>query len=443
MIVHHGIRGSFLGRGFRASEYFDHHVLELHKRYPDSLLAMQKRGFTREELEEGTFLQINVYADDVAGYPDELFFDAQLNWHNQQFGKKGLVGAAGLFLGAAADGFVTLVQSDLVQQIYRAKAFREYKSRLENRFHAWARITLGAVVNSATRHGIETLYVPASKTITSLLTRTVDPGLFERVYDAPARAVAADPCTQRGLGYWKIDLRLRGVGGIGEYDTERLPVSGNGRTQVCILHDIEEDVDTPVPVSECRRNLERMLDMENRKQVRGTYNVLGRLFTDVAPRIVNSGHVVGFHSWNHDVSDVKQLPKVREVDLQVKGYRPPQSRITEELTTYNLSYWNFEWLASSRYSLKREDSFVERGIAHICIDIDDYGLHAGEMDYQRWRDHILQRIRESDLYVFSVHDCYAGAWIDHYDSLLDAISDVAEFRTCEDIAGRLFMAAER
>ena len=43
--------------------------------------------------------------------------------------------------------------------------------------------------------------------------------------------------------------------------------------------------------------------------------------------------------------------RVATIDYRIKGYRPAQSRITAELTDANLAFHNFEWLASSRYSL--------------------------------------------------------------------------------------------
>src|SRR5438132_14160243 len=47
-----------------------------------------------------------------------------------------------------------------------------------------------------------------------------------------------------------------------------------------------------------------------------------------------------------------QLQKCREIDYRVKGYRPPQSRITSELSDTRLAFHNFEWLASSAHSLQ-------------------------------------------------------------------------------------------
>lgn len=439
MIVYHSLRDSFLRVGYRPGEYFEHRVVELGKKYPDTLLVQQRRGFSRLELDDATFLQVNVYAVDTDKYADELFFDPQINWHRQQFGMKGLIGAAGLHIQDVETAFVTLIQSDLMQQIHRAGALRRYKSMLENQFRTWPRITLDAVLNAACRCGLRRVFVPTAQTVASLLRGQVNPRLFQRIYDEPAAGLSPVPQRHNGHDYWRIDLSPSTMNRAGRYEPERPDSGSRGRPRVCLLHDIEEDIDTPVPSAECRLNLERMLAAERRRGIKGTYNILGTIYPRAAPPILRDGHDIGFHSFDHDPGDTGQLPRVREVDLQVKGYRPPQSRITGELTASNLAYWNFEWLVSSARSLSTADCFVDRDVAHIPVDIDDYALHTGRLTYSQWREHILAAIGSRDFYAFSVHDCYADAWIESYDELLDAISHIAEFRTCDEISGELFI----
>ena len=53
------------------------------------------------------------------------------------------------------------------------------------------------------------------------------------------------------------------------------------------------------------------------------------------------------------VHPVHQLPRCREVDYRIKGYRPPRSQITPELSDRNLLFHNFEWLASMMAELAR------------------------------------------------------------------------------------------
>ncbi len=442
MAVYHSADESFFKTGIRRGEFFAHTVVELKKKYPDALLLMEGRGFSYGDLEQGSFLQVNVYARDVGEFPDELFLDRTVNWHNQGFGIKGLVGSAGLYEHEPGRVFVTILQSDLLQQIHRGGPLRSYKSRVENRFKHWARITLAAVLNSTARRGGDAVYVPTSNTITSLLKKKVNPQIFEKIYDEPARSANAERCDYKGFEYWKIDLSTASREYAGYYiEAPGFRIDGGANKVICILHDIEENIDSPATETACRKNLDRMLAIEKQHGLKCTYNVLGTIFPRTGPRIMRDGHDVGFHSFNHALKDQQQLPKVRETDQQIKGYRPPQSELTGELGAYNLCYWNFEWLASSAYSLGARQPFIKREIAYIPIDIDDNVLHTNDMNIDQWLAHILEGVRNSAFYAFSLHDCYADQWIVRYDELLDQILKMAECRTCDNIAGQLFMEA--
>jgi hypothetical protein len=84
-----------------------------------------------------------------------------------------------------------------------------------------------------------------------------------------------------------------------------------------------------VPPEECRDNLSSMLRIEK----------------------AAGAHCLAFHSYDHVLENDGQLPQCREVNLQIRGYRAPQSRVTAELTDYAPSYYNFEWLATGLRSL--------------------------------------------------------------------------------------------
>ncbi|HEX5931811.1 MAG TPA: hypothetical protein VFY74_08710, partial [Methyloceanibacter sp.] len=151
-------------------------------------------------------------------------------------------------------------------------------------------------------------------------------------------------------------------------------------------HDIEENVDTEVSAAECADNLDRMLRIEKELRVDATYNMLGILLARKRQIIEasNPRHSIAFHSFNHSLNDMTQLRQCRDVDLRVRGYRPPRSRITAELSDYNLTFWNFEWLASSVFSLGSEACRIENGLVKIPIAIDDYPLVTRAVDYQDW-----------------------------------------------------------
>lgn len=430
----------FAAAGLRGRGYFDHAVVELAKGYPDARLLLERRGVPGDEVAAGSLFQLNLYASEIGDLPSALFADCSVNWHGQGFGRDGLVAAAGVFVAGDGLAMVTLLQSDLVQQVHRSAAWKSVRSRIENRFRAWPMMALQAVLAACLARGLSTLLVPDSRTITGALRRAVDGRLFARVYDAPAQALGATSVTHHGCRYWRLRLddalRARLGGYLEVEEPARLP----GKT-VCIFHDIEEDVDAPTSAAQCRAQLARMLAVERDHNVRGTYNVLGTIFPRVAPAIAADGHELAFHSFDHDVDRHDQLPRVREVDLQVKGYRPPRSLITPELSPRNLAWWNFEWLATSAYSLGRTDPFVVDGIAHLPIETDDYALFTGEIDFERWFDRLLGEIRRRDFVAFSLHDCYAGHWLPRYDAMLEAIGALARTVTADEVAGAMFVEA--
>ena len=207
----------------------------------------------------------------------------------------------------------------------------------------------------------------------------------------------------------------------------------------CIFHDVEENIDTTVSAAECSNNLDRMLRIEKELCLDATYNVLGILLARKKEIIEasNRNHSIAFHSFNHHLDDLTQLRQCRDVDLRVRGYRPPRSKITAELTDYNLTFLNFEWLASSASSLGFDACKLENGLVKIPIDLDDYPLFAGAVDYEDWENDLLERAATKKVFGFGLHDCYGGLWLANYPQLLHKLADIGDFvsadRVCDSV----------
>src|SRR5271156_902818 len=148
----------FTARGLRPREFFPHEVTRLRKQYPDTILKLERRGFSPERIAAGRCYQINVYSPRIEDFPVQLFRDRAINWHAQQFGQDGLIAAAGLFVEAGA-AYVTLLQSDLCQQIFRSEELkRECASRLNNRFRYWYKLLLNAILDFAADLALDIVY---------------------------------------------------------------------------------------------------------------------------------------------------------------------------------------------------------------------------------------------------------------------------------------------
>lgn len=440
---------AFAGLGLRPRECFAHEVVRIDKPYADTYLQLERRGLSREEALSGRCRQLNLYALELDGLPDELFWDRAVNWHQQQFGRAGLVAVAGLF---QRDGalFVTLLQSDLCQQLPKHAALRAAcGSRVHNRFGRWYTLIFNAVLDHARDEGLTTVYTPTAAQIQVGMRRAVDPALFERIYDSVAARYASRRVHVGRAEYWAVSVtgnadrivplvpvaRARGganTGGAG----------GGPRPTIALFHDLEEDVDTDVSPAACRAALVHMLDLQERRGIRVTYSILGALFPAKAPVIAGRGHSLAFHSHDHSLEALDQLPRVRRVDLQVRGYRPPRSRLTAELTDHALSYWNFEWLLCSPLGLGSREIRLVNGLVKIPVHFDDFSLHTGDRDRDAWLRRLRALLASQPFVSVGLHDCYAGRWCDWYGDLLDELAATGDLRTCDEIADALFLASD-
>ena len=202
-----------------------------------------------------------------------------------------------------------------------------------------------------------------------------------------------------------------------------------------------------------------MLKAERELGIKATYNVVGSILPDVRSRIELDGHALGFHSYDHPVSEVPnvrqrlwkkltnrsssngsaahsvdQLGKCRDVDYRIKGYRPPQSRITSDLADSKLLFHNFEWLASSAYSLNIQAPLMQNRIVRLPILFDDFDMYHLQLDYKAWEAMALSHIERNDFVAFSLHDCYGQYWLPHYKRFLEKISSLGTFKTLDEVA---------
>jgi hypothetical protein len=374
----------------------------------------------------------------AAQFSDDLWFDDDLVWHQQQFGRVGQVATANL-RAHGTDLYAMVFVSDLVQRISRRPA---EKSRVENRFKGWPSMLLNAILVSAAENGFRRVFAPRSKWAMKHTDprRTVQPELFERIYDQPVRLYSPRITDN----WWVIDVpgnRDRLV--IPEEQFEALP----DEKTIVICHDIERGLghldSDPVYAALADQtsplHVAQMATIEHATGVSATYNVVGCLMNEVAPLVTALGHEVAFHSYNHVISE-EQLAACRKVDYRIKGYRPPQSQITRELTDAALCFHNFEWLASSARSLGFHQPKAENRLIKIPILFDDWAMYSEGKSYDHWRDEALQKISSSPFVALSLHDCYAQFWLHGYAKLLSEIQAMGRIRTMNGIAARILFA---
>ena len=391
---------------------------------------------------------------------EELFADDEVVWHRQQLGLPGHVAVADLVV-AGRDLYVTVMFSDVVQRISRR---RGHKTQVEETFKGWARVLLNGIMEYALDSGFAVVHVPTATLAVANTDpqRTVGRDLFERIYD---RTVNTRFEAARSAGWWKIGVR-ENESRVAPL-TRRITVAEREAT-ICIAHDIERgaghlDVD-PVFAARADRSSPGALDdmqvVEAEHGVRATYCVVGAMLNEVRGGIEAGGHAIGFHSYEHvlpatptrwgrlrarfvspdrqrrdatTAPDFRELVRCREVDYRIKGYRPPRSLIGPGLADRHLSYFNFEWLASSCSSLGTEDPVGQNGIVKIPVHLDDHDLHVKRLDYVAWEARVLAAAAAHHVTVIALHDCYAEHWAARYPSLLEKLGMLGVFRTLDEV----------
>lgn len=396
----------------------------------------------RRLLEAGSFLQLNLYTTDFYDLPNELFWHPEINWHHQQLGVKGLIAAAGLWI-RNSEATITTVQSDVCQQLYRhVDLKRAHKTQVETHFKHWYAVLFNAVLDFCSLRGLSVLYSPTGHQIVGNTRKKVVPDLFLRIYDYPPSRYVCRRTSYYNSECWEIPVEVNAPRVARLREARTIPKRGaSHRRKICIFHDVEEDVDTTISAAECSDNLNRMLQIEKEFGLDATYDVLGSLLARKKKTIQasNPRHSIAFHSFNHRLEDLKQLDQCRNVDLRVRGYRPPRSRITAELTDYNLTFSNFEWFASSAYSFGFDRCKLENGLVKIPIDLDDHPLFTGQVGYEYWERNLLKHAREKQFLAFGLHDCYAGLWLTRYPQLLHKLAEIGDFVSADELSDGIFL----
>ena len=373
-------------------------------------------------------------------FPDDLFFDDDVVWHRQQFGKPGQVATANLYLRGKAL-YTTVHISDLIQRISRR---REHKTGIENRFKGWHYMLLNSIANFAHEKGLRHIYTPTSELAMQNTDRrrTVNLELFQRIYD---RNVGRSFKVEKKGSWWRID--------VGQ-NRNRIVMSEKGsqtnrrRKTICLCHDIERGlghigIDSDLVDRAERKgfaSLKEMRGIETDYGLPATYNVVGRILPNVRASLEQDGFCVAFHSFDHDLQNEQQLSACRKIDYRIKGYRVPRSKLTSELTPAQLCFHNFEWISSSVSSLGLKNPVMRDRIVWIPVLFDDFPLYERRLSYREWERQALDDLEKNDFVALALHDCYAHLWLPHYRAFLARIRELGSFKTLDEVASEVVLA---
>ena len=447
----------YVGKGGKRRDFFPHRIFYLPKCGPDGFKLAERMGGW-SDLDSMWELVLFAEAPVLEGLPPDLFFDRDIVWHQQHLGRLGQVATANLV--EQGDTVYSMVhQSDLVQRIGRR---REHRTHVENRLHGWDQLLLNGILYFALQRGRRTVLTPSADLAIRHTDRTRSPQreLFERIYD---RHVQQRFRARRQGEWWAFDVRenraqiVELVGGAEPAPAQKV---------ICVCHDVERDyghrdVD-PALAATARASapghLEQMLQVEQAAGVRATYSVVGALLPEVRQPIEQVGHSLAFHSFDHRawrrrgllarglvalrrprVHPDDQLGLCRRVDYRIRGYRPPQSRLTPDLGDERLCFHNFEWLASSARSLGHSEPTMQRRLVKIPIQLDDYPMYHVALPYEVWEQRALATMELAPFVAFSLHDCYGAYWLPRYRRLLDAVRARGALWTLDEVANEVIL----
>jgi hypothetical protein len=386
----------YAAKGHPRRQFFPHRIYHLPKCGPDGYkLAARLCGHD----DPAAMWEMVLYADPatIADFPPDLFFDDDVVWHRQQFGRPGQVATANVVVdGTTVHSMGHL--SDLVQRIGRR---HEHKAKIGSRFRNWAHMLLNAVVAFAAERGAREVRTPAARLAMRQTdpAREVHPELFWRVYD---RAVTTLVPARRDGEWWVVDVQAA---------RERLVIptrrveSRARRPAVCICHDVASV-----------RGLKAVREIEVRLGVRATYFVPGSLMSQAKDVLGQERHCLAFRSFGDAAGG--QLDRCRDVDNRLKGYRPPESRMTAELSDRNLLFHNFEWLAGSPASLGVARPELRAGVVRLPVPFTGHELRSFCLDGRR-----------------------AADWLPGYPDFLERARGMGELKTLDEVAADVTLAA--
>lgn len=428
-------------KGVAQRHFFPHRIRYLPKCGPDGM-KLAHRMCGADTPASCWQIVINASASVARRLPAGLFFDDELIWHRQQFGWDGHVASVNI---ALKDGSAYTMAhfSDVVQRSARKPECRTLINKL---FRGWHPMLLNAIGHFCVLKGVERLYTPTSGLSMQHTDRErqVKPQLFTKLYDDDIHKRFA--AVRRG-DWWCVDIGANAHRLVAPEPREE---AVKARRVICLCHDIEHglghrDVD-PEFAGEADRtapsHIDAMLGMEAEAGVRASYNVVGALLQEVRGPIERAGHCIGFHSYDHRIGQPQrwQLSMCEKVDYRIKGYRPPQSIVGDDLDGFNLTYFNFDWLASGSRSLRTQAPILHNGLSLIPIHFDDFAMYKSSQSYQQWEARALEEVARRRFTAFSLHDCYARFWLPHYAGLLDRIREMGALATLDEVAEDLALA---
>jgi hypothetical protein len=501
-MIHENRKEEFFNKGYKKRYFFPHKIYYIPRCGVDGFESANIMWNIRDpnRLWEIVLYAVGCSIDE---FPRDLFFDENVIWHQRHLGKTGQIASANLILDHkkvyTLEHISDLVQRIYLRKEYRTRVeswFKHWHHMLLNSILNFAVERRLQYIYSPTADLVVYNYVNR-KVNRKLFDRIYDrdvtmhfkvdqkDGWWVINVDNNRHKLVVPEQKKEILKNNRKTICLfhdieRGLGHVGT-DPELAKVASNNAAD----------------------SLDKMLTVEKEMNVKATYNVVGIFFDEVRAKIEQNGHCIAFHSYNHQISHqlvtdyigeadrlvpisrvygkvlnevnivrrrlslppiinqpipkvyrnvanslrrklrlsplINQLAECRNVDYRIKGYRPSQTRISQELSDTDLCYYNFEWLAINEHTSRAKPTLQNR-IVKIPTYCDDYQLYKHNMPYNIWERKIVEEIKQSDFVAFGLHDCYAHYWLSSFPDLLKKISALGQFKTFDEVTNQVLLA---
>jgi len=174
-----------------------------------------------------------------------------------------------------------------------------------------------------------------------------------------------------------------------------------------IFHDFESEYCPLTTKDISYKGVSRILDIEKTYNVSATYNIVGKLISDVpelVTRIKSDGHEIASHSYSHNVmtslSKAKNTNDLRltgdifnSIGRKLTGFRSPESKwnftLLDVLLRYGIS-WNAEAdTAKYPYIIRERNG---RCLLRMPVTIDDWPYKSQNIDPQKMYDILINTV---------------------------------------------------
>ena len=198
---------------------------------------------------------------------------------------------------------------------------------------------------------------------------------------------------------------------------------------------------------------DKLLSILRKHQLQITFDTVAELcisHPERVKKVIADGHEIACHAWRHETPKNLSAAEIdnmlanaqrcfKQLDLQVKGFRSPQSAWSMSLIKA-LPKYHYEW--SAERGNQRNAYRISKDIIRLEVATDDWPIAAGtaepEILFKYWKDLAIETKQQGGIICFGIHEWIVGKY-DEYanqlDSFLQQAKQILPVKKMGDIVG--------